>query len=191
MQNLLKKKSASTPAASPPPLPEPKKNVDIIAQKYLLSKKSEQKSVEKKTEHPKTVTPTATLAMRQRYKAHLPLLFFAAVFYFFTAYIFFFIQPSAIQNVFFPNSYAPLFFCTCCGDFFFFSYLFLNARRGLFVSIIFNYGLFLKLQGVFSWMFFLPAVVPFLLIELILTVGKQKGRTQISSYASFGNKNSG
>ena len=109
-------------------------------------------------------------ALFSKYSHYLPLLIFACICYAVTGFILFAVSPRQIQNVLLTNGYLPLLLCTGLGHFFFFSYLFLNIRRGFFMTLILTAALFLLLQQVFTWPAFAIIVIPLLCIELVLTL---------------------
>lgn len=86
----------------------------------------------------------------KEYLLHLPLLISALLAYCGVIFIFGWIEPRSIQNIFLPNSYAPLLLVCTVANFCLFSYFFLNSRRGIIVSIVITILLFLRLQQVLT-----------------------------------------
>jgi hypothetical protein len=87
----------------------------------------------------------------KEYFFHLPVLFLGLIGLGGVIFIFGWVEPSSIQHMYVPNSYAPLLLTVAAGTFFCGSYLFLNSRRGLLTSVVITSILFLKLQQVLTW----------------------------------------
>lgn len=151
MQNVLQKKS-------PPPQSE---KIDVIDKKYVRPVVHEKKEVH---HQPKVHRE------QNKYLRFLPILLLGLICYAITGAILFFVEPAKIQSIVVTNSYFPLVFISFLAHFFFFTYFFLNARRGLFISLILTFILFLRLQQVFSPLYVGIFAAPLLLIESILTV---------------------
>jgi hypothetical protein len=83
-----------------------------------------------------------------QYLHHLPTLLLSVIFYGITFAVLNKISPSSTKNLLFPNSYLLFQLPFLLGNFFLFSFLFLNAKRGVFISMLIFVFLFLKMQGV-------------------------------------------
>ncbi len=86
----------------------------------------------------------------KEYLFHLPVLLLGVTSYGVVIFIFGWVEPSSIQNLWVANSYAPLLLTVAVGTFLCSSYFFLNSRRGLLLSAGFTAILFLKLQQVLT-----------------------------------------
>lgn len=86
----------------------------------------------------------------KEYLLHAPILLLGLFGYAGVIFIFGWIEPRSIQNVFFPNTYAPLLLVSAAAHFCFFSFVFLNSRRGIITSLVLTILLFLRLQQVLT-----------------------------------------
>lgn len=84
----------------------------------------------------------------KKYLTHLPTLILALIGWWSVYYILVAIHPSSIRNLIIPNSYLPLLMAFELANFFTWSFVFLNSRRGLIISLYPATLLFLKLQQV-------------------------------------------
>ncbi len=171
MENLLKQKSPSIKVIPPKPA---EKYVDVIAQKYttsapIVATKSK-KAAPKITKNVGSSAPHLPNHLR-----HLPTLFLALFFYGVCVYVFRRIEPTAIQNMLLANSYVPLLLLSGLGHFFFFSFLFLQSRRGLLVALALTVLLFLRVQQVLTLPIFLAIFLFSACLELLLTTVERHG----------------
>ncbi|MBP9820227.1 hypothetical protein KBC79_05855 [Candidatus Woesebacteria bacterium] len=99
------------------------------------------------------------------------LLAFAAIGYAGVWYMLHSIYPSQIADVLFPQSFLPLQLALLVGNFFAFSWLFLNSARGLRASIFVGIFLSLKLQHVeLTVNVFLIFLAAWVLIEFVISL---------------------
>jgi len=175
MENLLKQKSPSIKVIPPKLIAKPvEKYVDVIAQKYTTSAPvTPVKS--KKIPTKMTKNAAATTHQFSSHVHHLPTLFLALLFYGICIYIFRRVEPAAIQNVLLANSYIPLLFLSGIGHFFFFSFLFLQSRRGLLAALTLTVLLFLRVQQVLSWPIFFAVFLFSVSLEFLLTTIERHG----------------
>jgi len=106
---------------------------------------------------------------RKRYFLHLPILVLGIVGYFLTGFVFLYLEPVSIRDVLVTNTYLPLLILVGLSNFFFFSYLFLNSRRGFVISLLSIVLLFLRLQQVLSFPLIIGLIVVGIIFEVILT----------------------
>lgn len=135
------------------------------------------KSRLKTTEKPKTrePKPRKSVSGSNKYLKHLPTLLLSIPFYLGVYYILANIYPESIEHVILPNTFLPLQLVLFLGNFFFFSYLLLNSRRGLEISLVFGLAMFLKLQGIANYLPLVAVILAiFIIIEAILTLLKRK-----------------
>ena len=90
--------------------------------------------------------------LSKKYLKHLPLLLLSMPFYTGAYYIFINIHPDKIKHFLIPNTYLPLQLVLFGGNFFLFSYLLLNTRRGFGISLFIALTLFLKLQLITNYL---------------------------------------
>jgi hypothetical protein len=186
MQNVLKKsfsaRSEATPSSSissaPVEQPAHKENPkrqplpkNILQQKYIQRTHAAHSTTQKKLPLPHL----PSLPKNLQHFRHFPLLFFACFFYALCGLIFWKVQPTQIQNIFLRNSYAPLLVCSGIGHFFLASFLFLNVRRGAYTAFFLTLTLFLKLQHVETVPLFFLTLLPFIILESILTLLERAG----------------
>lgn len=112
----------------------------------------------------KSRSPRPSLELSKKYLKHLPLLIISGPFYGGAYYIFNYIYPPQIQHFLIPNTYLPLQLAFFGGNFFLLSYLFLKTRRGLELSLLLSFALFLKLQMITNYL----AVTAGLLVILLI-----------------------
>ncbi len=93
-----------------------------------------------------------SLRLLKKYLRHLPLLLLSMPFYGGAYYIFSHIHPAKIKHFLIPNTYLPLQLILFGGNFFLFSYLLLNTKRGLRMSILIGLILFLKLELITNYL---------------------------------------
>ncbi len=99
------------------------------------------------------------------------LLVFATIGYAGVWYLLRTVYPSEIANVLFPQSFLPLQLALLVGNFFAFSWLFMNSARGLRASILVGVFLSLKLQHVeLTVNVILIFLAAWLLIEFVFTL---------------------
>jgi hypothetical protein len=108
------------------------------------------------------------------YLGHLPALFMSFIFYGLMIFIFIYIDPKSIENTPVPHLYFPLLTTAFLGDFFFFSFLFLNSRKGFLTALVLTSLLFVRLQHILSFPVVLVTAILFIFVELLLTIPRQK-----------------
>lgn len=92
--------------------------------------------------------PTKSSTILKKYLKHLPLLVFALPFYIGVYYVLTTVPPTSIKNWLVPSTYLPFQFVLFGGNFFGLSFVLLNTRRGLLLTLLLQTLLFLKLQQV-------------------------------------------
>ncbi|MBU0576409.1 hypothetical protein KJ707_02850 [Patescibacteria group bacterium] len=123
----------------------------------------------------KSIRPRGSLGLPKKYFKHLPLLFLSLPFYFGAYYILTAIHPTQIQHFLIPNTYLPLQLVFFCANFFFFSFLMLKTRRGLELSLLLGFALFLKLQGITNYSAIVTGLLAiFLVVEILFSLLKKK-----------------
>jgi hypothetical protein len=101
------------------------------------------------------------------HRQHLALLLLCLPFYLTVGAIMTKVNPDTIAHFLLPSTFLPLQFPLFLANFFFFSFIFLNSRRGLLLSLLISILLFLKLQQVvFEVSWFIGLLVSFILVEL-------------------------
>lgn len=98
----------------------------------------------------------------KKYFVHLPTLLMGILFYSGVFLLVNNVYPQKIKDFLIPNLYLPLQLLLFLGNFFFLSYLWLNSRRGLLISLLINCWLFFKLLKVSNYQFIL--IIFFLLV---------------------------
>lgn len=93
----------------------------------------------------------------EKYLKFLPLLLVSMLLYLSIFWLVANIYPNEIANVLFPNSYLPFTLLLFFANLLFFSYLMLNTRRGLILSLVIAILVFFRLQRViFEWSWTAP-----------------------------------
>jgi hypothetical protein len=183
MQNVLQKKK------NPPQIPET--IVDQPKEKNLTPSVSTQPKISttpqaatqpvfskasKKERAVKSLKSSKiTISFLKKYLRHFPLLFMSIFCYAVCVYILTHIDPEKLQNFLIPNTYLPFLCITALANFLFFSFLFLNTRRGIFAAIFLTLILFLKLQQVLTTSIFFSSFFVFFILEFILTFIERAG----------------
>jgi hypothetical protein len=124
----------------------------------------------------KIKAPQIQLSLKpsKKYLKHLPLLLLSVPFYAGAYYIFTYIHPDKIKHFLIPNTYLPLQFTLFSGNFFLFSYLLLNTRRGLGLSLFLSFTLFLKLQLITNYSTVAAGILAIgLIIEALISLLKK------------------
>jgi len=98
----------------------------------------------------------------KNYLSHLPALFMAVFFYVILVLTMLNINPELIKDFILPSTYLPVLVLVFLANFFLFSFIFLNSRRGLFYTSILAIIIFLKFQKVIF--------DPIILLLLVLTI---------------------
>lgn len=120
-----------------------------------------------------------------KYDQHIPTLVLALLSYAAVGYLVFNIHPGSIQNWLFPNSYLPFHLLWFTANFFLFSFLLLNSRRGYLVAFFLAIVGFLTLQSFkLTPKFAIVLLVLFAIIEILGTILEKS----IFSHASFNQK---
>lgn len=101
----------------------------------------------------------------EAYIGHLPTLFVSGALY--VAVLFFVtkVRPESVQNVLFPSSYFPFHVLLFLANFFLFSFIFLNTRRGYLVAFMIMMWMFARLQ---NFTFSLPILTVFIILFVII-----------------------
>jgi hypothetical protein len=103
-----------------------------------------------------------------KYLHHLKTFILSLPFYAVCFYILQNISPSQVKNTLIPNLYLPFQLCLFLGNLFFFSFLFLNTRRGFMLTLLIQIFVFLKLQSVlFTWQLVVAILMVFVIIEVV------------------------
>jgi len=106
----------------------------------------------------------------KEYLQHLPILVIGLGLYAVILFVLNTVDPDLVQNVWIPNSYAPLLILVGAANFCFFSYVFLNTRRGFLSGLYLTVLLFLKLQQVLTPSLAIWTAGVFVVTELIFIV---------------------
>lgn len=111
------------------------------------------------------------------HRQHLPLLIIASLGYIAVGYIIATYPPAAVADVLLPQAYLPLQLPLLLANFFFFSFMLQNTRRGLLIALLLAILLFLRLQYVVFQIEWLgPVLIFFVIIELIYVIAERKQR---------------
>jgi len=132
--------------------PAQKSHVDIINASYTPSLPSIQH-------------PSFSFLSLKEYLLHLPILLIGLGLYIGVLFILNTVEPKVVQNVWIQNSYAPLLILVGAAHFCFFSYVFLNTRRGFLASLYLSTILFLKLQQVLTPSLILWTALAIIVVE--------------------------
>ncbi len=127
-------------------------------------------------QHTTTGIQLGKLKGLSKYLRHLPTLLLSLPFYMGVVLILQKVPPQNLKNFLIPNLYLPFQIALFLGNFFLFSFLCLNSRRGFLLSLLIQTLVFFKLQSV---VFNLPLVIGtlgvFVIIEILfLIVNKVK-----------------
>lgn len=171
MQNVLQKKSSQTQSTPKP--------IEVSPSPSVPKEESKKPSGAHERNPHRRIKPMMT-SLSPIAKAHLYALFFPALIlsimgYFGMFFIFRNVEPSTIQNIFWSDSYFPLIFLAAWAHFFFFSYLFLHLRRGLFMSLFLTSLLYLRLNHFLTPLTFVILFILLVAIESFLTIRKRDG----------------
>lgn len=124
--------------------------------------------------HRETAKSLSLFGLVGRYLRHLPTLIMSLPFGALVYYLLTRVRPDAIAHIGLPNSYLPLLIPFFFFTFWFFSFIFLKARRGLLISIILTLYLFFRLnQVVFTWPVILIPLVVGLSFELLMLLSSK------------------
>ncbi len=167
MQNVLKK---SQPPAEVTVVKRVEPVGDLLAQKYVGGKNETPKRVVKVV----AKKPEKSSVEIKQFRL-LPTLILALIFYGITARILFTVYPDGIKNFLVNGAFLPFLVPAFLGNFFFFSFLFVNTRRGFLASACLTLLLFLQLQQVLTLPVGAVVVTLFLFTELLLTIVAKKG----------------
>jgi len=99
---------------------------------------------------PLTFGSSVLTQLRKKYFAWLPLLIAAVLCAAGVTALLMSVEPAQLRDLLLPNSYAPLVLLWAVGQFFFWSFVFLNTRRGSLVALFFTAVLFLQLQALLT-----------------------------------------
>lgn len=162
---LAKSRRPSSSVVTPPPR--------RVVKSPVLEKKQRVPLAEK--DRDLRELPGLNLIPWKSYILHLPILLIGLALYAAILFIFMTVEPRLVQNVWLPNSYAPLLVLVALANFCFFSFVFLNTRRGFLSSLLLLILLFLKLQQVLTteiilWtaVVIVVAEVSFILLHLLI-----------------------
>jgi hypothetical protein len=194
MHNVLKKPASSpakidsvVPKAPPEKVIAPKKEQPspaLLDQKYVRFShqknlppsppvgKKEKKSFQKPT-HP--AEPSTHTFRWQNYFIQLPTLLLGLLGYLAIWFLFHYIEPSIVKDVFFPHLYLPLLFLCIWANFFSLWYVLQNVSHSLIISSFITSLLFLRLNHVFQLPIILLVGLPFLIVEILLTWKQRAG----------------
>lgn len=96
---------------------------------------------------PQKSAPKVSFAGIKKHTRFLPLLILAALCYTSVFLVVTRVQPEVIQNWLLPDSFLPFHLFLGLGNFFFFTFVTLRKRWGVFAALGIQWLLFLKLQG--------------------------------------------
>ncbi len=153
MQKARSRLGGSAPTVADQPISEPK----TVALKTAKEKESNHQRHERRVR----------LSFRP-HLSHLPPLIFAIIGWVVVVYILTKIHPSTIKNLLIPNSYFLLLIVFLTTNFFTWSFILLNSRRGLVISLGLAAFLFLKLQQVIFEPFLIMGFSAVCLIALLI-----------------------
>lgn len=169
MQNVLKN---TQPPAEVTVVKKNQPVGDLLAQKYV-GKKNEVPTAKRVIKiAPKNSEKNLPGIKQLRL---LPTLIMALVFYGITTRILFAVHPDSVKNFLVNGAFLPFLLPAFLGNFFFFSFLFANTRRGFLTAICLTLLLFLQLQQVLTLPIVAVVATPFLFSELLLTIVAKKG----------------
>jgi hypothetical protein len=133
--------------------------------------------------HVRPLPPThADHPWLSHYAKHTPTLVIGIIGYVVVGYLLVTIQPTTVQHILFANSYLPFHIVWFIANFFLFSFLLLNSRRGYIVAVGLGILGFLKLQRFeLSAQFLIVLLVLFVIIEILGTILEKS----VFSHASF------
>lgn len=111
----------------------------------------------------------------KKYLKHLPLLIISLPFYGLVYYLLTRVHPDKIRHFLIPNTYLPFQLPLFMANFFLFSYLLLNTRRGLELSLLIMLTLFLKLEAITNYLQLSLGLALFILIiDLVISSLKKR-----------------
>lgn len=111
------------------------------------------------------------LSLLSYYLNHLPCLFLAIAFNALLCYLATRVSPNQVKHFLLANTYLPFILTFFFASWFTISFLILNSRRGLVITLFLVWILFLRLQQVvFSQKLIIFSLFPFLALEIILTL---------------------
>jgi hypothetical protein len=141
-------------------------------------KKARSRLIKKEKKETRWLTPTKPII--KNYWSHLPTLLVGFIFYALLYLILIKIYPQNIQHWLIPNMYLPLQVVFFIGNFFFFSFLFLNSRRGMMTAFILSLWLFFKLLKVTNYQFFFwISLSASLILESLIILLKRKRKSLV------------
>jgi hypothetical protein len=106
-----------------------------------------------------------------KYLNYLPTLVLGGLFAIGLYYLVSTVPPDQIKHFIIPGSYLPFTLGLLLSTWFITSFLLLNSRRGLLISLFLTWLVFLKLQQVMmSPQLVLISLVPFVIVEIFLTL---------------------
>jgi hypothetical protein len=187
MQNVLQKSRRKPPAPPAPTVipteskPEPshivKPNPLRVRQLDLTTAEAATKPLrvsERKLRKPVFIKLEFKFYWK-KYLLYFPVLILGIMGYAVTGLILFHIEPRSIEHVILPHSFLPLLLSISWGNFFFFSYLFLNVRRSLILTILITIGVYLRIIQVLPWGITIAAIILYAVAESFLTITKRAG----------------
>lgn len=116
---------------------------------------------------PKEIKKSVNLKFLKKYWHYIFCLFIAIFCYFLLYLLLSKVYPSQIQNFIFKNSYLPLFLLLFIGDFFLFTFLFLNKKIGFVLAFMVNFILYFKISHIY---FNFAAILIIILFGIALTL---------------------
>jgi hypothetical protein len=167
MQNLLQKKSEKL--AELPPQPPKEKSAHIP--KVIDSETTPTSSTKISDSHHSRTIHSFQI---KRYFLYLPLLFITLILLTVLVFIFQHIEPSTFKNVFIPGFYFPVVALVWATTFFGSTYLLMNFRRGVLISLFISIVFIAQLHHFLSIITFIVLLIPFIGLEISLTRGKSR-----------------
>ncbi len=119
----------------------------------------------------KTTNSFDLIKILAKYLNYLPTLVLGGLFTIGLYYLVSTVPPDQIKHFIISNSYLPFTLGLFLSTWFITSFLLLNSRRGLLISLFLNWLVFLKLQQVvMSPQLVLISFIPFVIVEVFLTL---------------------
>jgi hypothetical protein len=162
MQNVLRNSTKVEEKSFQPP------------QKYIISKEESEAPAVRKAPLTHPLKLQSVELPFKKYLLSFPTVLVGVLGYTVIFFIFRFIEPASIRDLFWPNSYLFLLLIFLASHFFFFSFIFLNPRRGLFIGLFFTLVLFLRIHHFFNLFTLLLSFLPFAVAEILLTLPRER-----------------
>lgn len=113
--------------------------------------------------------PSSTFEWK-KYVPYLPTLLLSLPFYFGVFYMVTKVYPAEVKDTLVPNSYLLFHLVFWIANYFLFSFVWLNSRRGFLSALLVGVLLFARMQSyVLPWQIILGLIGIFVIIELLLS----------------------